>query len=348
MEAVRRLDKLRPITSAVDKSPTTATVFDELDIVGINYNLGLYDEVHEKYPEKAIFSSENCATGTTRAWYAPDCKERGYIYAFDRDTNSWFRGREHTWNFIADRDWIMGGYQWAAFEHRGETVWPRLCSQSGAIDLFLQKKDAFYQNQSHWSDIPMIHMLPHWNVDVYDDEPVSVWVYTNCEEAELILNGKSLGRKAVEKNKHLEWNVDYEPGRIEAIGYVDGKPCVTDVNETAGAPAKLMLRLENRVQSVNDVAIISCYAVDSEGRMVPNAAPTVEFATNTLGRIISTGSDICDHSPINSPIRKMREGYISVAVGVSLDRGAPTAKEGVIELYARSQGLQSARIKIKI
>ena len=348
MEALRRLDPLRHITSAVDKSPEKATVFDELDIVGINYNLGLYDEVHEKYPEKAIFSSENCATGTSRGWYAPDCKERGYLSAYDKDTNAWFRGREHTWNFIDERDWIMGGYQWAGFEHRGETVWPRLCSQSGAIDLFLQRKDAFYQNQSHWSEKPMIHLLPHWNVDVYDGEPVNVWLYTNCQEAELFLNGNSLGRKRVEKNTHLEWNVDYKEGKIEAIGYIDGKPSAIDVKETAGAPTRLELCLENKMETANDVAIITCYTLDSEGRAVPNASPLVEFHTNPFGRIISTGSDICDHTPLNSPIRKMRAGTISVAVGVSTDRGIPIGKNGIIEVYACSEGLQSARLKIKV
>lgn len=347
-EALLRLDAVRPITSAVDKSPDKATVFDELDIVGINYNLGLYDEVHKKYPEKAIFSSENCATSSSRAWYAPDCKERGYLSAYDKDTNAWFRGREHTWKFIDERDWIMGGYQWAGFEHRGETVWPRLCSQAGAIDLFLQKKDAFYQNQSHWSDKPMIHILPHWNVDVFDEEPVALWIYTNCEEVELFLNGRSLGRKRAEKNTHLEFLVDYEAGRIEAIGYIGGAPCAKDIQDTAGAPHKLMLRIENRVESVNDVAIITCYTVDENGIFVPNASPEVSFHTNPFGTIISTGSDICDHIPLASPIRRMREGYISVAAGVSTINGIPVGDNGVIEVYARSYGLQSARIKIKV
>lgn len=345
---LRKLDNTRPITSAVDKSPEKATVFDELDIVGINYNLGLYDEVHTKYPQKAIFSSENCATGTTRSWYSPDCKERGYISSYDKDANAWFRGREYTWNFIDDRDWIMGGYQWAGFEHRGETVWPRLCSQSGAIDLFLQKKDAFYQNQSHWSDKPMVHILPHWNVDVFDGEPVKVWVYTNCEEVELFLNGRSLGHKVANKNEHLEYNVDYEKGCIEAIGYIDGKSCANERHESAGEPRKLMLRLENKVEGVNDIAIISCYTVDAYGNFVPNASPEVSFHTNSFGRIIATGSDVADHTPLDSPIRKMREGYISIAAGVSIERGVPVGDCGIIEVYATSYGLESARIKIKV
>lgn len=344
-EAVRRLDRVRPVTSAVDKSPETATVFDEQDLVGINYNLHIFDEVHKKHPTKAIFSSENCATGTTRGWYEPDCAERGYLSAYDKDTNAWFRGREYTWKFIAERPWIMGGYQWDGFEHRGETVWPRLCSQSGAIDLYLQKKDAFYQNQSHWSEVPMIHMLPHWNVDVYDSEPVRVWIYTNCEEAELILNGRSLGRKRVEKYTHLEWMVDHEQGELRAVGYINGKPVAAESHETAGAPAKLVLKAENEIQDASDVAIITCYAVDDKGRLVPNATPFVEFHTNSVGKILGTGSDICDHVPLTSPVRQMRAGAISLAVGVNVVRGKHVCESGEIEVYAKSAGLQSARLK---
>lgn len=348
MRTLRRLDKVRPVTSAVDKSPDEATIFDELDIVGINYNLGLYDIVHEKYPQKAILSSENCATGTSRGWYYPDSCDRALISAYDKDPATWYGARETTWKFIYDRDWVMGGYQWAGFEHRGEAIWPRLCSQSGAIDLFLQKKDAFYQNKSHWDDSPNIHILPHWNIETYDNEPVKVWVYTNCEEAELFLNGKSLGKKDVPKHTHLEWNVVYEPGKLEAVGYNRGKICATKYHETAGKAEKLMLRLENDVENVNDVAIISCYCVDAQGRFVPNANPMVHFHANEFGRIISTGSDICDHTPVNNPSRKMREGYISVAVGVSLQKGCPIGEKGIIEVYAHADGLESARIKIKI
>lgn len=115
---------------------------------------------------------------------------------------------------MAERDWIFGAYQWAAFEHRGETVWPRLCSVSGAIDLFLQKKDAFYQNMSHWIEKPMVHLLPHWNFEGREGEVITVCAYTNCQELELFLNGKSLGKRQIEKYGHGEWKVEYQPGTL--------------------------------------------------------------------------------------------------------------------------------------
>ncbi len=346
--AVRRLDAVRPVTCAADKTPVVATVFDEVDMIGINYNLDAYDPLHEKYPEKPVLSTENSATSTTRGWYGPDCVEVGYYGAWDKDTTRIFLGRERTWKFLMERPWVMGGYQWSGFEHRGETLWPRLCSQAGAIDLFLQKKDAFYQNQSFWSKEPMVHIMPHWNVDTFDGEPVPVVLYTNCQEVELRLNGKSLGRQTAEKNTAIRWPVDYVPGKLEAIGYMDGKVAATDTVETAGAPVKLMLRLDNKVEKPEDVAIVTCYAVDEQGRYVPNACPEVLFYTNGFGKVISTGSDVTDHVPLCSPRRKMRSGLISVAVGVSTVQGRFVAESGEIELYAQAAGLESARLKISV
>lgn len=128
MAAVRKLDSSRLVMTAVSVDPENATVYDELDAIGVNYNLDQYEKIHKKYPEKPIFSSECCATGTTRGWYEADCPERAYIAAYDKDTNEWFRGREATWKFLCEREWILGGYQWIAFEHRGEAAWPRVCS----------------------------------------------------------------------------------------------------------------------------------------------------------------------------------------------------------------------------
>ena len=348
MEAVKRLDGTREILSAVDRQPEIATVFDELDVIGINYNLECYDFIHSKYPNKAMVASEHSASGTTRGWYADNCAQRGYLAAWDKDINYWFKSKEYSWKHIDARDYIMGGYQWTGLEYRGETEWPRLCSQSGAVDLFLQKKDAFYQNQSHWSEIPMIHMLPHWNADVYGDEPINIWIYTNCDEAELVLNGRSLGRKQVEKHTHIEWPVSYEAGRIEAVGYKNGAEVAREVHETASAPVKLVLKLDNKVKTADDVAIVTCYTVDAEGRFVPNASPVVEFHVSSFGKLISTGSDISDHTPLCSPIRKMRAGYVTAAVGVAEFRGALVGREGTIEVFAKAEGLVPAKLKIEI
>ena len=340
---IRKLDNTRYIMTAISVSPSLATVCDDLDAIGINYNWDAYDVLHEKYPDKPILSSENCATGTTRGWYFDDNPDKAFIRAYDHDTNALFRSREYTWKYICDREWMMGGYQWIAFEHRGEAAWPRLCSQSGAIDLFLQKKDAFWQNQSHWTSDPMVHLLPHWNWRGLEGETIRVFAYTNTERLELFLNGRSLGFCNIEQYGHGEWEVEYEAGRLEVVAYKGDRIVAKDVRITSKEARSLVLKLDTENVKANgeDIAIFTCYAVDEDGNEVYDAAPTVTFSANSLGRIYSTGSDVTDHTSLFLPTRRMRAGRISVAVKLGVTSGE-------LKLYAESFGLQTGVITVHI
>jgi beta-galactosidase len=341
MAKAKKLDDTRFIMTAVDK-PTTSMVYDLNDVIGINYNLKFYDQIREQYPNKGIFASECCATGTTRAQYTSNDSTRGYLTSYDKDMNEWFLGREKTWKFLSERPWVLGCYQWIAFEHRGEAVWPRLCSQSGAIDLFMQKKDAFYQNMSHFSDDPMVHLLPHWNWIGFEGEIISVWAYTNCEELELFLNGESLGKKQIEKFGHGEWEVAYTPGVIEVKAYLGGKEVCSDKKTTSGKAYRLVLTQDTPDVSANgdDIALFTCTVEDENGIEVPDASVSlVSFSAKGDCQVYSTGSDISDHGYLLCPDRRMREGRITVAVKLG------KIKEGM-KLCARSEGLISASIDV--
>ena len=344
IERIRQLDNSRLIISAVSNDPDVATVYADLDVIGINYNHSKYDIIHKAYPEKMILASECCATGTTRGWYYDDDPQRAYANAIDKDTNAWFIGREHMWKFFRENPWIVGGYQWIAFEHRGECIWPRLCSISGAIDLFLQKKDAFYQNQSLFiSDRPVIHLLPHWNFEGLEGEAIRVVAYTNCHEAELFVNGRSLGRQAIDQPGHAEWMVPYEKGSIRVVGYNDGNAVIEDTRTTTKQPVRLMLKLENEIREANgrDIAVVSCYCVDEDGLEVPDATPYVKFISNSLGKIVGTGSDIADHTSVKEPNRRMRAGRATAAVLVG-------KKAGTLKLYAEAEGLITGVLSIEL
>ena len=339
----RRLDNTRCIITAISISPEKATVCDALDLIGINYNWQAYEEIHERYPDKPVLSSENCATGTTRGHYAPDDSEHAFISAYDHDSDAQFKSREYTWRFISERPWMIGGYQWTSFEHRGEAWWPRLCSQSGAIDLFMQKKDAFYQNQSHFTDAPMVHLLPHWNFAGKEGEVIKVFAYSNQGELELFLNGVSQGKRTLARIDHGEWDVPYTPGKLEVVAYCDGQVVARDQRITSGAPSRLMLTLENTdiVPNGCDMAVVSCYVVDKNGNEVYDATCEVTFSTNALGRIYSTGSDITDHTSLFSNVRKMRAGRIGVAVLVGED-------EGDLVVSAHCDGVEPANLVISL
>lgn len=336
----RELDTSRAFLTAVTHTPREATVFDDTDVIGINYKWNHYDDVRKKYPNKPFLAAECCATGTTRGWYYPNDSARGLISAYDADANTQLVSREKTWKFIDSREWVMGGYQWISFDHRGEAVWPRLSSQSGAFDMFFQKKDAFYQNLSHWSDEPMVHLLPHWNFRGMEGYPISVWAYTNAEKVELFLNGKSMGVREIEKNGHGEWSVPYEAGKIEAIAYIGDRIVATDARATTGEGHRLMLKQET-TSDVGNTVLVSCYVVDKDGNEVPDASPTVDFSAGGAARIIATGSGVTDHNSIKIPVRKMWMGRITVALKADDTQGRAM-------LFAHSENLESAVLYIDV
>lgn len=338
-----KLDKTRIFTSAVCAPPEKAPIMAELDVIGINYNLDMYDDARRLYPNKPFIATEFAATSTTRGWYREDSAERGYMSAYDKDTNDLFRSREYSWKALTASSDILGGYQWDGFEHRGESLWPRLCSQAGAIDLFLRRKDAFYQNKSQWSDEPMIHILPHWNLPEKEGTSVRVAVYTNCEEAELFLGDESLGRQKIEKYSVASFEVPYINKCVSAVGYVGGKEAARACVERTGKGERLCLETDNAPIAANgrDIALVSCYVLDEMGRKVPDASPTVYFSTNTLGKIVGTGSDVCDHERVDLPYRRMRAGVIAVAVKAGRDAGT-------LKVYAEADGLLGDTLEIEI
>ena len=336
---IRKFDKIRYITAAQDKSPEKSTIYDYCDVLGINYNLDIYDKVHEMQPDKAIFASECCATGTTRDWNYPS-DNNGRVTDKDADTNHWFLGREKTWKFLMERPYVLGGFQWAAVEHRGEAVWPRVCSISGALDLFLQKKGAFYQNKSLWTNTPLAHIVPHWNFAGLEGETVNVTVYTNCNELELFLNGKSLGRKTIEKYGHGEWDVAYTPGELTVKGYIGGREVCSDTRITTGKPRQLRLIPENDfTANGRDIALFTCECLDADGNVVPDASEFVTFSAAAPAIIVGTGSDNCDHNSVTNTARKMYMGKIAVAV-------KPAKGQKELTLTAFSDNCQTASITV--
>ena len=341
---VKKLDDTRLVTTAVTNDPETAVVHNEVDFIGVNYYIDRYAKMRENFPNLPVISAECCATPSSRGWYFDDSMEKGKYSAYDKNLAAWCISREVAWKFICEREWVAGEYQWIAFEHRGEAVWPRVCSVSGAIDLFLQKKDAFYQNQSHWiEDRPMVHLLPHWNFKGLEGELIRVCAYTNCEELELFLNGESLGKKVIEKYGHGEWQVPYKAGTIKVEARQNGKTVCIDERTTTGNAVKLNLKLDNKIEVANgkDIAVITCYCTDSDGREVPDATPFVNFNANSHGTIIGTGSDNADHNPVYCTGRKMYAGRITIAVKVG-------NKAGDLKVYANSENLDSTVISIPL
>lgn len=339
-QVIRKLDKTRFITAAEDCAPLESMVFEDCDVIGINYNLPVFDEIHKKYPHKPIVSSECCATGTSREWHFPDTF--GRASAWDKDTNAYFLSKEKTWKYFAEREYIMGMYQWVAVDHRGEAVWPMLSSKSGSFDMFLQKKSVFYLNKSLWSDEPVAHIVPHWNFKGLEGEEIKVTVYTNGDLLELFLNDESLGKKEIEKYGHGEWLVPYTPGTLRVKAYRGGVLIAEDERKTTGAPAKLRLNLVAPCgTNGSECALFVCDVLDENGLAVPTASEYVKFFATDGAQVIGTGSDSCDHSNVTNPERKMYMGKITVAV-------RPQAGSKGFTLYAQSDALGLCKLNVTL
>ena len=341
---VEKLDKTRPIMASICDKPEQGMSTPYYDLIGVNYNYDAFEVLHEKYPDMPVVFSECCATASTRGWYLGVDEKRGFYPAYDRWTTNWFRGREYTWQFVLERPWLMGCYQWAGIEHRGETVWPRLCSISGALDLYLQRKDAFYQNQSHWSEKPMVHLLPHWNWPGEEGREKRVVAYSNGDKVELYLNDKLIGAQDLKPGDHAEWQVAYEPGTLKAIAYKDGEVIAEDVKITSGKAVALKFHVDDAEDvkaDGKDVVILTCYCVDENGNFVPDACPEISFETNDKGSIEGTGSDNTDHVPPSHPIRKMRAGLCSVLVRAGKEAGT-------LSIFARADGLKTGVVDVEL
>lgn len=328
--AVKRLDPDRAVTAAIDKNVAENPLAAELDVIGVNYNYDHVDTLRARLPHKPMLMSECTAAGTTRGWYNESDDGAGMMSGYDRRNYSFGRSAAFTWKFIADRPWLAGGFHWSGLEYRGEAEWPRLCSQSGAVDLFLQKKDNFHNLRCMWTDEPAVHILPHWNWRGREGEIIPVRVYTNCAEVSLSLNGRDLGRVPAGRYKAAAFEVPYEPGTLCAVGYsASGEAAARCEVSTAGAPVGLKMVVDNadevRRIGASAAAHITVYAVDERGNYVPDAADELIFGITGAAeidydkagnrpKILGSGSSVCDPVPPADRRRKMVYGRAAVSV----------------------------------
>jgi beta-galactosidase len=160
-------------------------------------------------------------------------------------------------------------------------------------------------------------LFPHWNWEGREGDEISVWVYSNADEVELLVNGKSQGSQKVPSLGHVEWKVRYEPGSIEARGSKDGKIILTKKRETTGAASQIRLTADRTEISADDedVVIIKVEALDKEGRVVPLADNHLAFNVSGAGRLIGVGNGDpnCQESD-KQPKRSLFNGLAQVIV----------------------------------
>ncbi len=296
----KRLDPTRRITVAISGGWGSG-ISTVIDVMGYNYiRHGSVDRQHAKFPNQPGIGTEETIGSGTRGIYEDD-KPNGHLAAIARKPGgvSVATGLK----FYDSRPFIAGLFYWTGFDYRGEPNplgWPQVSSQYGILDTCGFPKDSFYYLKSWWTDEPVLHLLPHWNLKGKQGQPINIWAYTNCEEVELFLNGKSLGRKPVQKFSHVEWDAAYEPGTLLARGYVKGKEVITEKVETTGEPAAVRLIPDRSSIKADgrDVSVITVQVEDDKGRVVPVADNEITFNLKGPGRILGVGNgDPASHEP---------------------------------------------------
>lgn len=345
-DEVSRLDPTRLTTYAAPEGDVFQGINSVIEVRGWNYNYGPdMDAYHSKHPDQPNIGSEQASVVGTRGIYQNEY-QRGYVSAFDDVWPGWSTTAESWWSFFAKRPWLSGGFVWTGFDYRGEPTpyqWPCISSHFGIVDTCGFPKDAFYYYKAWWTNKPVLHLLPHWNWPGKEGQFVRVDAYSNCRQVELVLNGKSLGRKDMMPDSKLTWQVKYEPGTLTARGY-DGHGKVTAETsvETTGEPIRVQLTPDRSVVSADgaDVCIYTVSAVDAKGRIVPTANNKIEFATEGDGQIIGVGNgDPTCHEP-DTFVADATPGWSrSLFNGLGQIIVRSTRHAGFIRLIAKSSGL---------
>jgi beta-galactosidase len=357
-----------------------------LDVFGYNYKPAEYGKFHQANPTLPLLGSETASTVSSRGEYffpVVEDKSQGradfQVSSYDLYAPRWAMPPDMEFQGQDEFPFVAGEFVWTGFDYLGEPTpynadvtnllnftdpteqarlarelqelgkikVPSRSSYFGIVDLDGFKKDRFYLYQSRWRpELPMAHILPHWNWPEREGQTVPVHVYTSGDEAELFLNGRSLGRKRKEKRQYrLRWdNVAYVPGELRVIAYRDWKRWAEDVVKTTGAASRLTLKADRATLRADgsDLSFITVTVADKDGLLVPRSKNRVRFQVSGPGEIVAVDNgDATSHESFQSKERAAYNGLCLVVVRTKA--GQP----GAIRLAASADGLSGAELLIR-
>ncbi len=328
-------DSTRPATSACDQSFVSSRngFMDQLDIAGYNYIDRLYGDStyvpeHRRFPHRLFLGTETSH-------------------------------QIHYWLGVRDNDYVIGDFIWTGIDYLGETGdLPNRGSRSGEIDLAGGKKAGFYQRAAYWRNDPVLQLfvltgekaknawqsqpaLLKWNWP--EKTNVTVRAATNCDEVELFLNNRSLGRKVISHNLYYnDWNVNYKSGELKAIGYNKGEEAVTSKLLTHDVASKLQIASVT-LPMASDIVLCEVTVTDEAGLKVIDGKAAITVQVEGEGKIIGLDNGELDYTgSFKTNTRNSYQGRLLVAV----KRISPAA-EGEFHIIATAPGLSTAILQVK-
>ncbi|TSA34591.1 MAG: DUF4982 domain-containing protein [Porphyromonadaceae bacterium] len=361
-DIVRGEDPTRPVSNGYNDADNSRDVGSAVgvDLMGVNYNFSQQArwDSDPRYMNMPTIGSETSSCVTSRGeYFFGNDYQNWQISSYDLTKPDWGCTPDDQFRVNAKFPHLLGEYVWTGFDYLGEptpynsdeTNSPSRSSYFGIVDLAGFPKDRFYLYQSQWRpDLPMAHILPHWNWKERIGQITPVHVYTSGDEAELFVNGKSQGRKAMRLGQdfRLVWDsVRYEPGKVEVIAYKNGKKWATDVVKTTGKPVRLTLTANQKTifSDRPDLAYITVQVQDKEGFTVPRSHPLIRFEIEGPGEIVATDNgDATSFVPFQSHEREAFNGLALAIVKAKKNAG------GRIIVKASSNGLQMGTTTIEL
>ena len=297
-EYTRLFDPTRPSTVA---NAGGTELIKGLDVVGFNYIVqNDVDNRKKANPSWKIVGTEETTGCGTRGWYFKQSEYPGRMVSLNRQPTPNTHHPtpnviERGWKFYDERPWAAGLFYWTGFDYRGEPnplEFPAHDSEFGILDYCGFWKDEAWYLKAWWTDEPVLHIFPHWNLQGHEGEEIELWAYSNCDGVELTVNGKKHGRQPMPKTGHLTWKAVYQPGRVVAVGYKNGKRIMTEIIETTKPAYKTVLKADRQTITADgrDLAVITVEVQDQKGRVVPDACPMLTLRIEGDGRILGVGN----------------------------------------------------------
>lgn len=357
-----------------------------LDITGFNYKPGEYAKFAAARPHLVQMGAETASTVSSRGEYffpVSDDKAEGrsdfHVSSYDLSAPRWAWSPDVEWKALDETPGVLGEFVWTGFDYLGEPTpfdrnatnllnfsnlaereraakelaalgriaVPSRSSYFGIVDLAGFPKDRYYLYQARWRpDLPLAHLLPHWNWPERVGQVTPVYVYSSGDEAELFLNGRSLGRR---KRGALEYrfrwdDVVYAPGELKVVTWKDGQPWAEAARRTTG-PAMQLLASADRAElraDGRDLAFVTVTVADARGDLVPRSKPTLRFRVEGPADLVATDNgDPTDHRRFSSPERRAFNGLALAIVRPHAGAG------GAITLHVESDGLAPVKLELR-
>ena len=265
-----------------------------MEIPAVTYRLPFYEAMYKDTKTGIVLGAETASTVSSRGEYffpvvPTNCPSHANLQctSYDVEWTPWSNLPDDDWATQDDHPWTIGEFVWTGFDYLGEpypydTAWPSRSAYFGILDLAGIPKDRYWLYRSRWNETShTLHLVPHWTFPGREGQVTPVYCYTDFDEAELFVNGKSQGRirkkpKSRLDRYRLRWNdVVYQPGELKVVAYDrNGAAALTETVRTAGAPAKVTLEKRR----FGKLLFVTAKIVDANGTLCPDAADNLSVS----------------------------------------------------------------------